>query len=56
VAARPGTGLAGLAERAARLGGRLEAGPLAGQGYRLRIEVPPRPLPEPAQEPVSVAP
>jgi two-component system sensor histidine kinase DesK len=53
---RPGTGLAGLAERAARLGGRLEAGPLAGQGYRLRVEVPRSPLPEPTQEPASVAP
>jgi two-component system sensor histidine kinase DesK len=52
--ARPGTGLAGLAERAARLGGRLEAGPRAGRGYRLRVEVPPSPLPEPSQEPVPV--
>ena len=36
-----GSGLAGLAERAARLGGRVEAGPVAGGGYRLRVEVPP---------------
>ncbi len=36
-----GSGLAGLAERAARLGGRVEAGPVTGGGYRLRLEVPP---------------
>lgn len=84
---RPGTGLSGLAERAARLGGRLEAGPVAGPvagsatgpvagsvagpvagpvagsvagsvdrgGYRLRVEVPPRPLPELADLPVQSA-
>ncbi len=45
---RPGSGLAGLAERAARLGGRVETGPVDGHGYRLRVEVPPRPLAEPA--------
>ena len=36
-----GSGLTGLAERAARLGGRVDAGPVAGGGYRLRVEVPP---------------
>jgi two-component system sensor histidine kinase DesK len=51
---RPGTGLSGLAERAARLGGRVEAGPVDGHGYRLRVEVPPRPLPEPAEQPIPV--
>jgi two-component system sensor histidine kinase DesK len=51
---RPGTGLPGLAERAARLGGRVEAGPLAGRGYRLRVEVPPRPLPAPSEQRVPV--
>ena len=35
-----GSGLAGLAERAARLGGRVEAGPVESGGFRLRIEVP----------------
>ena len=37
---RTGTGLAGLRERAARLGGGLEAGPLASGGFRLRVAVP----------------
>jgi two-component system sensor histidine kinase DesK len=37
----PGSGLAGLAERAAAAGGRLEAGPRAGGGYRLALTVPP---------------
>ncbi len=36
---RSGTGLAGLAERLAEVGGTVEAGPLAGGGYRLRAEV-----------------
>jgi two-component system sensor histidine kinase DesK len=62
-AGRPGTGLAGLAERAARLGGRLEAGPIqgsaGGHGYRLRVEVPltsPSPSPSPsASASVSVS-
>jgi len=36
----PGTGLAGLRERAAALGGSLEAGPLPGRGFRLRVAVP----------------
>jgi two-component system sensor histidine kinase DesK len=35
-----GRGLAGLRERASRLGGSVEAGPLPGGGYRLRVEVP----------------
>jgi signal transduction histidine kinase len=37
---RPGTGLTGLRERAAHLGGGLEAGPLASGGFRLRVAVP----------------
>jgi two-component system sensor histidine kinase DesK len=37
---RPGMGLAGLRERAARLGGGIEAGPLASGGFRLRVAVP----------------
>jgi two-component system sensor histidine kinase DesK len=36
----PGSGLAGLAERAAAAGGQLEAGPLPGGGYRLALTVP----------------
>jgi two-component system sensor histidine kinase DesK len=35
-----GRGLAGLRERASRLGGSVEAGPLPDGGYRLRVEVP----------------
>jgi two-component system sensor histidine kinase DesK len=35
-----GHGLAGLRERAARVGGSVEAGPAPGGGYRLRVEVP----------------
>ncbi len=38
-----GLGLAGLAERAARLGARVQAGPLDGRGFRLRVEVPDAP-------------
>jgi hypothetical protein len=37
----PGSGLAGLAERAAAAGGQLEAGPVPGGGYRLALTVPP---------------
>ncbi len=37
---RPGTGIAGLRERATALGGTVEAGPLAGRGWRLRVAVP----------------
>ncbi|TWP50773.1 sensor histidine kinase [Lentzea tibetensis] len=35
----PGTGLQGLAERLAEVGGTVIAGPLTGGGYRLRAEV-----------------
>jgi two-component system sensor histidine kinase DesK len=35
-----GRGLAGLRERAARVGGSVEAGPAPGGGFRLRVEVP----------------
>jgi two-component system, NarL family, sensor histidine kinase DesK len=35
-----GHGLAGLAERAGLVNGRIEAGPLAGGGYRLAVTVP----------------
>jgi two-component system sensor histidine kinase DesK len=35
-----GHGLAGLRERAARIGGSVEAGPAPGGGFRLRVEVP----------------
>ncbi|HST65130.1 MAG TPA: sensor histidine kinase, partial [Mycobacteriales bacterium] len=46
-AAAPGSGLTGLAERAAALGGRLEVGPGQDGGFRLRLTVPPAagPLP-----------
>jgi two-component system, NarL family, sensor histidine kinase DesK len=37
---RAGVGLAGLRERAARLGGSVEAGPLPDRGFRLRVSVP----------------
>ncbi len=37
---RGGVGLAGLRERAARLGGRVEAGPLPDRGFRLLVAVP----------------
>lgn len=36
----PGSGLRGLAERAASLGGSLVAGPLSEGGYRLRVTLP----------------
>jgi two-component system sensor histidine kinase DesK len=36
----PGVGLVGLRERAARLGGSVEAGPLPDRGFRLRVSVP----------------
>ena len=40
-----GSGLAGLAERAASLGGTMQAGAAAGGGFRLRVEVPLAELP-----------
>jgi two-component system sensor histidine kinase DesK len=40
---RPGTGIDGLRERARRLGGAVEAGPLPERGFRLLVTVP---LPE----------
>jgi two-component system, NarL family, sensor histidine kinase DesK len=43
VARAPGSGLAGLAERAAAAGGHLDAGPVPGGGYRLALTVPPEP-------------
>lgn len=36
----PGSGLIGLAERARAFGGELTAGPLTGNWYRLRVEIP----------------
>jgi two-component system sensor histidine kinase DesK len=39
-ATRPGSGLAGLAERAAAIGGRVEAGSRADGGFRLAVVVP----------------
>ena len=39
---RAGVGLAGLRERAARLGGTVEAGPLPDRGFRLLVAVPVR--------------
>jgi two-component system sensor histidine kinase DesK len=42
-----GSGLAGLAERAAEHGGRLEAGPRRDGGFRLRVQVPLDPAPAP---------
>ena len=38
--ARHGSGLDGLRERAATLGGEVEAGPLPDRGFRLRVSVP----------------
>ena len=43
-----GNGLAGLAERVAVAGGRLDAGPLAGRGFRLAASLP-LPATDPAQ-------
>jgi two-component system sensor histidine kinase DesK len=39
-AAHGGNGLTGIAERTAAAGGRMLAGPHAGSGFRLRVEVP----------------
>ena len=46
--ARAGTGLDGLRERAATVGGSLEAGPRADGGFRLRVSVPVAPAGGPA--------
>jgi two-component system, NarL family, sensor histidine kinase DesK len=46
--ARAGTGLEGLRERAASVGGSLEAGPRADGGFRLRVSVPVAPTGSPA--------
>jgi two-component system sensor histidine kinase DesK len=46
----PGSGLAGLAERAAAAGGHLDAGAVPGGGYRLALTVPPEPGGGPAAE------
>jgi signal transduction histidine kinase len=35
-----GNGIAGMQERAAALGGRLDAGPRPGRGFRVRAELP----------------
>jgi two-component system sensor histidine kinase DesK len=50
-----GSGLAGLAERAAAAGGTVESGPLPGGGFRLRLAVPadPPPSPTPAATPAT---
>jgi two-component system sensor histidine kinase DesK len=45
-----GTGLAGLAERVEALGGRLDAGPVDGRGFRLAAAVP---APLPAEKAVA---
>ena len=39
-AARPGNGLLGMTERAAAVGGELDAGPTAGGGFRVRARLP----------------
>jgi signal transduction histidine kinase len=36
----PGHGITGMRERIAAFGGLLEAGPLAGQGFRVSAQVP----------------
>jgi two-component system sensor histidine kinase DesK len=43
-----GSGLAGLAERLAALGGRLDTGPAAGHGFRLTARTPVPPVQVPA--------
>jgi two-component system sensor histidine kinase DesK len=48
---RAGTGLRSLTERAAQVGGQLEAGPLAPHGFRLRVA-----LPLPTDGPAAAAP
>jgi two-component system sensor histidine kinase DesK len=53
----PGSGLAGLAERAASAGGHLDAAPLPGGGYRLALTVPAGPTgagaPAPPEAPAA---
>ncbi len=43
----PGLGLVGMRERVAALGGRFQAGPRAAGGFRVRAELPVRPLTAP---------
>ena len=38
--AAPGTGITGMTERAAALGGELQAGPRPGGGFRVRARLP----------------
>jgi len=52
---RSGSGLAGIRERVEAVGGRIEAGPLRGRGYRLAVSVP-IPSERPAPPPTSVEP
>ncbi|GHA48663.1 two-component sensor histidine kinase [Streptomyces spiroverticillatus] len=46
-----GNGLAGMRERAAALGGTIEAGPLTGGGFRVEAEIPLGPGPGPEGDP-----
>ncbi|HEY4421035.1 MAG TPA: sensor histidine kinase, partial [Pseudonocardia sp.] len=48
-----GHGLSGLTERLAAIGGRVDAGPTATGGYRLRAEVLPRTAPVRRPEPTG---
>jgi two-component system sensor histidine kinase DesK len=50
-----GHGLAGLRERAQRLGGELEAGPAPGGGFHLRVVVPATAAPEPPVGSIAAA-
>ena len=53
-AARPGHGIAGMAERAGLYGGELHAGPLPGGGFRVAARLPLDSAPgEPAKEPLA---
>jgi signal transduction histidine kinase len=53
-AARPGPGLAGMAERAGLYGGEFHAGPLPGGGFRVAARLPLDSAPgEPAKEPIA---
>jgi len=56
-----GHGLLGMRERATMLGGTLVAGPRAGGGYRVRVEIPipgggPSPMPDPPLAPAAPQP